>query len=58
MKRAFVALLVAALPGCVASKAVLPSLQGKPRIQINQQVNQQAPSQVAPAPVPSETNKE
>jgi hypothetical protein len=35
MKQAFVVLLVAALAGCATNKAVLPSLEGKPRIKIN-----------------------
>jgi hypothetical protein len=35
MKQAFVVLLVAALAGCATNKAVLPSLEGKPRVKIN-----------------------
>lgn len=35
MKKAFVVLLVAALAGCATNKAVLPSLEGKPRVKIN-----------------------
>jgi hypothetical protein len=35
MKKTFVVLLVAALAGCATNKAVLPSLEGKPRVKIN-----------------------
>ena len=35
MKKIFVVLLVAALAGCATNKAVLPSLEGKPRVKIN-----------------------
>lgn len=35
MKKAFVVLLVASLAGCATNKAVLPSLEGKPRVKIN-----------------------
>lgn len=51
MKQAFVVLLVVALAGCATNKAVLPSLEGKPRVKINQQ----APVPAAPAPVTNET---
>lgn len=51
MKQAFVLLLVIAFVGCATNKAVLPSLQGKPRVK----VNQQAPVPAAPAPVTNET---
>ena len=35
MKKAFVVLLVASLAGCATNKAVLPSLEGKPRVKIH-----------------------
>lgn len=35
MKQAFAVLLIAALAGCATNKAVLPSLEGKPRVKIN-----------------------
>lgn len=35
MKKTFVVLLVVALAGCATNKAVLPSLEGKPRVKIN-----------------------
>lgn len=54
MKQAFVVLLVAALAGCATDKAVLPSLEGKPRIKINQH----APAPAAPAPVTNKTEGE
>jgi len=38
MMNAFFLLLVATLAGCATNKAVLPSLEGKPRIQINKQM--------------------
>lgn len=37
MKRAFAFLLLATLCGCASQHAVVPSLEGKPRIQINKQ---------------------
>lgn len=35
MKKYFVVLLLAFLAGCASNNAVLPSLEGKPRIKIN-----------------------
>lgn len=35
MKKAFAALLIATLAGCASNTAVLPSLEGKPRLKIN-----------------------
>lgn len=52
MKQAFVVLLVAALAGCATNKAVLPSLEGKPRVKINAAapvVAQAAPVAATPA---------
>lgn len=37
MKNLFLILLAGILTGCVATHATLPSLEGKPRIKINQQ---------------------
>lgn len=54
MKQAIVVLLVAALAGCAANKAVVPSLEGKPRVKINKQ----APVPAAPAPVINKTEGE
>jgi len=54
MKQAFLMLLIAALAGCATNKAVLPSLEGKPRVKINQQ----APAPAAPAPVNNDTQGE
>lgn len=53
MKKALVLLLVAALAGCASNRAVLPSLEGKPRIKINAPVTTAASSTTAatlPAP--------
>lgn len=52
MKKIFVVLLVAALAGCATNKAVLPSLEGKPRVKINATapvVAQAAPVAATPA---------
>lgn len=51
MKRAFIVLMLAALAGCASNQRppVVPSLEGKPRVQINQQ---------APAESATETEKE
>lgn len=52
MKQAFAVLLVAALAGCATSNAVLPSLEGKPRVKINATVPavaQAAPVAATPA---------
>nr|BCT99796.1 type IV secretion system protein VirB7 [uncultured bacterium] len=52
MKQAFVVLLVVALAGCATNKAVLPSLEGKPRVKINATapvVAQAAPVAATPA---------
>lgn len=38
MKPVFLMLLVAALAGCATNKAVVPSLEGKPRVKINASV--------------------
>lgn len=54
MKQAFLILLIAALAGCATNKAVVPSLEGKPRVKINQQV----PASTAPAPVNNNTQGE
>jgi hypothetical protein len=48
MKQAFAVLLVAALAGCATSNAVLPSLEGKPRVKIN--ATAPAVAQVAATP--------
>lgn len=48
MKRVFVMMLVVALAGCATNKAVLPSLEGKPRVKINHQ---------EPIPVSTTQNK-
>lgn len=37
MKRALAFLMLATLCGCASHQAVVPSLEGKPRIQINKQ---------------------
>ncbi|MHC8297734.1 hypothetical protein [Pseudomonas sp. LB3P58] len=47
MKRALAFLLLATLCGCASHKAVVPSLEGKPRIQINKQ-SQEKPVLAAP----------
>lgn len=52
MKKAFVVLLVASLAGCATNKAVLPSLEGKPRVKINA-----AAPVVAPAAPVAATSK-
>lgn len=54
MKKAFVVLLVASLAGCATNQAVLPSLEGKPRVKINKTVPEQIAAQqpvqeIAPA---------
>lgn len=38
MKKTLAVLLVTALAGCATSNAVLPSLEGKPRVKINQTI--------------------
>ena len=43
-----------ALTGCATNKAVVPSLEGKPRVKINQQV----PASTAQAPVNTNTQVE
>lgn len=54
MKKVFAVLLIAALAGCATNKAVLPSLDGKPRVKINAAPPVQ--SQAAPvAPVVAST---
>jgi hypothetical protein len=46
MKKFVALLLAASLAGCAANSAILPSLEGKPRVKINQQEpRSQAPSQ-------------
>lgn len=39
MKKAFAILLITTLAGCASNQAILPSLEGKPRIKINTQQN-------------------
>lgn len=46
MRKFVVLLLAVSIAGCAANNAVLPSLEGKPRIKINQQEpHPQAPNQ-------------
>lgn len=49
MKKAFTVLLVAALSGCATSNAVLPSLEGKPRVKINATAPTDAQAAAKPA---------
>lgn len=50
MKKALALLLVATLAGCASNKAVLPSLEGKPRIKINAPVATAAATTAATVP--------
>jgi PBP1b-binding outer membrane lipoprotein LpoB len=54
MNHTFLILLIVALAGCANNKAVVPSLEGKPRVKINQQV----PASTAQAPVNTNTQVE
>lgn len=54
MKKLLPIMLALALTGCATNHAIVPSLEGKPRVKINKQV----PQQTAPVTTTNETKGE